>query len=62
MMTKPGGFGIIFLIYFHTQGKELEVTEMNENQDQQFGQPQGEQQVAYSQPQMDQQGMYNQQA
>ena len=62
MMTKPGGFGIIFLIYFHTQGKELEVTEMNENQDQQFGQPQGEQQTAYSQPQMDQQGMYNQQA
>ena len=72
MMTKPGGFGIIFLIYFHTQGKELEVTEMNENQDQQFGQPQGEQQVAdqaqtnqqaaaYSQPQMNQQGVYNQQ-
>ena len=72
MMTKPVGFGIIFLIYFHTQGKELEVTEMNENQDQQFGQPQGEQQVAdqaqtnqqaaaYSQPQMNQQGAYNQQ-
>lgn len=45
---------------------------MNENQDQQFGQPQGEQQVAdqaqtnqqaaaYSQPQMNQQGVYNQQ-
>ena len=72
MMTKPWGFGIIFLIYFHTQGKELEVTEMNENQDQQFGQPQGGQQVAdqaqtnqqaaaYSQPQMNQQGAYNQQ-
>ncbi len=66
MMTKPGGFGIIALIDFHTQGKELEVTGMNENQDQQFGQPQGKQQVAdqaqtnqqaaeNSQPQADQQ-------
>ena len=55
MMTKPGGFGIIFLIYFHTQGKELEVTGMNENQDQQFGQPQADQQAAaYDQPQMNQ--------
>ena len=45
---------------------------MNENQDQQFGQPQGEQRMAdqaqtnqqaaaYSQPQMNQQGAYNQQ-
>ena len=69
MMTNSGGFGIIALIDFHTQGKELEVTGMNENQDQQFGQPQGEQQVAdqaqtnqqgYGQ-QMNQQGAYNQQ-